>query len=99
MRLKDATDWVIAQAITGGIDLRTDGFAWTLIVDNAIEKFDVDVEQMDVALCASLSLAAPPASPLRNTVFKPTGVEIVTEPSELARYRAMRMTKPRARGD
>ena len=93
MRLKEAIDWVIAQSIIQGVDLKTDGYAWTLIVDDAVDKFDVGIEQLDAALCAALSLAVPPASPLRPGVFEAAGLQVITDPAEVARYGVM----PRAK--
>lgn len=94
MRLKEATDWVFVQAMAQGADLKTDGFAWTVIVDDAVDKFDVDIEQLDTALCAALSLGAPPPSPL-SASFEAVGlkVEVVTDPVAIARYRAMARVK------
>ncbi|MCW5260013.1 hypothetical protein D5045_07055 [Verminephrobacter eiseniae] len=89
MRLKEATDWVFAQAIAQGADLKTDGYAWTVIVDDAVDKFDVDIEQLDTALCAALSLAAPPPSPLRPASFEAVGLKVVTDSVAVARYGAM----------
>lgn len=94
MRLKEATDWVLARAMRQGTDLKADGYSWTLIVDDAVDKFDVGVDELDRALCAALSLTAPPESPLRPNVFTAVGLEVITDPVELARYRGLALVKP-----
>lgn len=90
MRLKEATDWVLASALAQGTDLENDGCAWTLVVDDAVDQFDVDIEQLDAALCTALSLDAPPASPLRPDSFEAVGLTVITDPIEVARYAALR---------
>lgn len=92
MRMKEAADWVIAQAKAKGADLRTDGYAWALLTDEAVSKFDVDVEQLDTALRAELSLSVTPPSPLCNS-FEAIGLEVVTDPVAVARYAAMPRVK------
>lgn len=89
MRLTEATDWVLSQAITQCVDLKTDGYSWTMFVDAAVDMFDVDVEMLDSALCAALMLTEPPASPFSSGGFNAVGLEVITDPVEVARYRAM----------
>lgn len=93
MRLKEATDWVLARALARGTDLKTDGYAWSVVVDDAVDLFDVDIEQLDAALCGALSLDAPPASPLRPDSFEAVGLKVITDPIEVARYDALRRVK------
>jgi hypothetical protein len=93
MRIAEATEWVLAQSIVQGTDLKTDGYSWAIIVDDAVDKFDVDIDSLDTALCAALSLAAPPPSPLRPDTFEAVGLKVISDPAEVARYRSMRWTR------
>jgi hypothetical protein len=91
MELKTATEWVLAQALAQDIDLKNDGYAWDCVVDEAVEQFDVDIEQLCAALCSALSLEMPPPSEHRHVPFEAIGLKMITDPAETARYRAMAM--------
>lgn len=76
-QLEKAKEWVLA----GGVNLKQDGDEWTLLVDKAVDKFDVDVEQLDAALCASLSIAKPPDSNLRPSMTFSDGLLTISQPT------------------
>lgn len=84
-----ATDWVLAQAKSQKVDLKTNGYAWTIIVDEAVDQFDVDIEQLEKSLRSELVLAATPESPLRPKGFTAVGLTVITDPIEVAHYQAL----------
>ncbi len=85
--VQSAANWVLAK----GVCLAQNGDEWAVLVDEALGRFRVDVEELDAALCVALGLNAPPPSELRPaSLFEAVGLVVVTDPAELERVRAMR---------
>lgn len=87
--IAQATDWVIAQAKSQKADLKTNGYAWTTIVDDAVDRFDLDIEQLEESLRKALSISMNPESPWRANLFTAIGLKVTTDPVEVAKFRAM----------
>lgn len=92
MTIKQAVEWLQAEAVAQGADLKTDVIFWSEVIYKATEKFDIDIDTLEAALCRALSIEESPMRAFNSGVVY-RGLQVISDPAEVARYQDRQLIK------